>query len=288
MTRQPRPYIRSARGADKSAVLRFTEHTWDWGDYIQEVWDEWLAETTGRMLVVTVQREPVAVAHVSMVGPGEGWIEGMRVAPSFRQRGIAINLTRRCLAEAAVMGARAVRFVTAATNTPIHKMAASLGFRRLSALRPWRANAAAGRSELVALGRADADRVPGYLSASPVVAAMGRMASVGWRFRELGPEVVSDRLEKGLVKALIEGGRIQALAVFEPPVAEVAQAVSCVDAAGSFAFRLAASLKAEIVGRSPAEVMVWLPEGTPVVPAFSESGFTPVTDNAIWVFERVL
>ncbi len=105
MTRQPRPYIRSARAADKAAVLRFTEHTWDWGDYISEVWGEWLAETNGRMLVVTMQREPAAVAHVAMVGPGEAWIEGMRVESSFRRHGIATALTRRCLAEAVVMGA---------------------------------------------------------------------------------------------------------------------------------------------------------------------------------------
>ncbi len=117
---------------------------------------------------------------------------------------------------------------------------------------------------------------------------MGRMASVGWRFRELGPGLVSERLERGLVKALVEGGQIGALAVFEPPVAEVAQAVSCVDAAEATVPGLVASLKAEAAGRSPAEVMIWLPEGTPLVSAFSAAGFTPATDNAMWIFERAL
>ena len=87
MTRQLRPYIRAARAVGRAAVLRFTEDTWDWGDYISNVWDERLAETAGRTLVVTMQREPVAVAHVALVGRGEAWIEDIRV-PDFRRHGI--------------------------------------------------------------------------------------------------------------------------------------------------------------------------------------------------------
>ena len=288
MTRQPRPYIRSARAADKAAVLRFTEHTWEWGDYIPEVWDEWLQEAAGRMLVATLEREPVAVAHVVTVGPAEAWIEGMRVDPNFRQRGIATGLTRRMLAEAVVMGARTIRFATAATNTPIHKMAAALGFRRLSSLLALRADAVAGRSELVKAGRSDAPRVFDFLGRSSLVAAMGRIASVGWRFRELSPGLVTERLEKGLVRVLSSGAEIRGLAIFEPAVAEVASAVSCADAAEALLPTLAASLKAEASGRSPAEVMVWLPEGAPSLTDFTQAGFTPVTDRPIWIFERVL
>jgi len=288
MTRQPTAYVRSARPADKAAVLRFTEHTWDWGDYLAEVWDEWLVEARSQMLVATLDRRPVGVAHVVMVAPGEAWIEGMRVDPDFRQRGIASALTRRMLAAAVVMGARTIRFATAAANTPVHRMAARLGFRKLSALLALRADAAVGRSGLAPLAPADSNRVFARIGQSPVVAAMGRMASVGWRFRELGPGLVSERLEAGLVKALADGGQIQGLAIFEPAVADVPQAVSCVDAADARLPAMASSLRAAAGQHSPAEVMVWLPEGAPSLAAFTQAGFTPVTDHPIWIFERVL
>lgn len=288
MTRQPRAYVRTARAPDKAAVLRFTEHTWDWGDYLAEVWDEWLADTRGKMLVATVERAPAGVAHVVTVGPGEAWIEGMRVDPDFRRRGMATALMRRMLAEAVVMGARTIRFATAATNTPVHRMAGRLGFRKLSALLALRADAAPGPTELVSLVPADAKKVLEFISRSPVAAATGRMASVGWRFRELGPGVVVERLEAGLVRALVDRDQIQGLAIFEPAVPEVGQAVSCVEGTDARLPALAASLKATAAQRSPPEVMVWMPEGSPRLPVFAEAGFTPVTDHPIWIFERVL
>ena len=39
--------IRPARPEDRPAVERICAHTWEWGDYIPEVWEEWLADKRG-------------------------------------------------------------------------------------------------------------------------------------------------------------------------------------------------------------------------------------------------
>ncbi len=111
-----RVYIRAARTADREAVLRFSEHTWDWGDYLPFVWDRWLRERRGKLLVATIDRQPVAAAHVALAALGEGWLEGLRVDPAYRRQGIATVVTRRCLKETVKLGCRVVRFATASTR----------------------------------------------------------------------------------------------------------------------------------------------------------------------------
>ena len=46
--------IRPARSEDKAAVLAFTQNTFHWGDYIDWVWDDWIADPQGSMIVAFV------------------------------------------------------------------------------------------------------------------------------------------------------------------------------------------------------------------------------------------
>ena len=43
--------IRLAQSADRPAMERVCAHTWEWGDYIPEVRDDWLADERGAVLV---------------------------------------------------------------------------------------------------------------------------------------------------------------------------------------------------------------------------------------------
>ncbi|HEX9069391.1 MAG TPA: GNAT family N-acetyltransferase, partial [Ktedonobacterales bacterium] len=76
--------FRPAREADHEAVMAFCATTWADGDYIPVVWDQWLADAKGALLVAEVAGEPVALGHLAMVNADEGWIEGIRVAEAAR------------------------------------------------------------------------------------------------------------------------------------------------------------------------------------------------------------
>lgn len=43
--------IRPAVPADREGVLAFSRNTFDWGDFIEHVWDDWLADQAGQLLV---------------------------------------------------------------------------------------------------------------------------------------------------------------------------------------------------------------------------------------------
>ncbi|HYO06465.1 MAG TPA: GNAT family N-acetyltransferase [Phototrophicaceae bacterium] len=83
---------------DKDRVLKFCEDTFEWGDYIGTVWDFWLTDTSGLLLVAdnpnlrTLNYEPVAISHISVCQNDMLWIEGIRVDKHYRNKGIATCL----------------------------------------------------------------------------------------------------------------------------------------------------------------------------------------------------
>ena len=90
--------IRKAQPSDKYKILNFCKDTFAWGDYIDIVWDSWLTDHSGLLLVVdrldssTLIYEPVAVSHISICQNNFLWIEGLRVNKTFRNQGIASYL----------------------------------------------------------------------------------------------------------------------------------------------------------------------------------------------------
>jgi len=143
--RAPLPIaVRLARPADKAAVLAFATSTWDGWDYIPQVWDAWLAAPDGVLLVACAQRavrganggsipagQPVALARLTLLAPGEGWLEGIRVDPAVRGREVATNLQVAELAWAAAHDMRVVRYATGQENEGSHRLGARHGFTRL-------------------------------------------------------------------------------------------------------------------------------------------------------------
>ena len=60
----PQLEVRRAREEDRDAVLAFSSQTWEWGDYIAYVWDEWLHDENGALFVATLDRQPVGIANL--------------------------------------------------------------------------------------------------------------------------------------------------------------------------------------------------------------------------------
>ncbi|WP_148416823.1 GNAT family N-acetyltransferase [Haloferax sp. KTX1] len=132
--------IRPARPEDYDAVAAFTRDTWaDRGvsDYLPDVYHDWIApgESDRATLVVdmgeeTPSDEVAAIAQVVMLSEYEGWAQGMRVAPDYREQGLATRLSRALLDWARERGARRVRNMVHSWNVP------SLGTTRTAGFDP--------------------------------------------------------------------------------------------------------------------------------------------------------
>src|SRR5260370_28621268 len=129
--------VRPARPEDREAVVGFCQQTWEWGDYIEYVWDEWLNNPKGKLFVATKDGQPVAVANMRMLNKTEAWFEGMRVDPTFRKHGIASALFDAQLAEARHRGATTVRLISESTNATALRLLKRSSFNRIAAYAPF-------------------------------------------------------------------------------------------------------------------------------------------------------
>lgn len=129
---QNQPTIRPAQLSDKEAVFKFCEYTFNWGDYITNVWDRWLEEEQARLFAATLNNKPVGIMRVSLQKPGEAWLQAARTDPYYRHKGIATALTTACLKWAKTKGAKTAMLATDSDNQVAQKALKKLGFTQIS------------------------------------------------------------------------------------------------------------------------------------------------------------
>ena len=106
--------IRPARPDDRPAMEAICAHTWEWGDYLPEVWDDWLADAArsraegggGALIVGEWAGRVVALSKITWQPRDQVWLEGMRVDPDYRRRGFAKAVVSACVRELARRGVR--------------------------------------------------------------------------------------------------------------------------------------------------------------------------------------
>jgi GNAT superfamily N-acetyltransferase len=270
---------------------RICAHTWESGDYVQKVWDYWLAGEDGPLLVAEL--EGVGVVSLNKVThqpAGQVWLEGMRVDPEYRSRGIAQRCLDHNLAYAREWGGRVVRLSTGDTNTVVHRMVARVGMARVTTgvLRS-AATLPGGRGPTV-LGPGDGARVTAFWQQSPVLARAAGLYSRDWAWQELSAEQLAAMLARGEVVAeVVPNGTLAAVATVHHHPDDDELWVGIADGEPGAVQSLARAIRALAarVGARSARVML------PAVPwlqaAFAAAGYGPGDwDGELWVFERWL
>lgn len=151
--------IRAAQPRDRRAVRRLCARIWS-DDYVPEMFDEWVRDRRGRLWVAVEERAVVGVAKLTVAPSGEAWLQGLRVDPDHRRRGIATALLEQRLQRAGRLGARVARLDTGEENLAVRRLMRRHGFRRIARLAWYEASAigaarprSAGISELDAVWR---------------------------------------------------------------------------------------------------------------------------------------
>ncbi len=123
------PVLRPALPEDREAIVAFTQETFPWGDYIDRVFDDWLARPDGLTLVAEVHGRAVGLARASLLSPTEAWVQGLRVHPEHRRRRLGYALLNRLAEWAAGQGARVIRLSSEDSNTAAAALIPTVGFR---------------------------------------------------------------------------------------------------------------------------------------------------------------
>jgi GNAT superfamily N-acetyltransferase len=215
--------IRLARPEDREAVLAFCTDTWEWGDYIEYVWDGWLHDPQGALFVAPNDSRQVGVAHMRMLNTREAWFEGLRVDPAFRQQGIASALYDAQLKEAIRRGATTARLITESTNDGAIRLLERASMRRVGAYAPFRAMPVTTPSkreyglEKPTLATAvDLDDIIAYLNASNIMPSVGGLYYQGFTAYSITSELLTEKVAAQQVYVLRRWDRLDGLAIAEP------------------------------------------------------------------------
>ncbi len=123
--------IRLAREEDYNSILEISKLTWDGEDYIHKAFRSWLKD--GNFYVLEINGIVVGTVKLSILPDRVGWLEGLRVHPSYRGRGYGkklhnyiLNLGKRLCRDGKI---DTVEFATHLLNKESRKMAEDDGFR---------------------------------------------------------------------------------------------------------------------------------------------------------------
>ncbi len=286
--------VRPARPEDREEVLRFCEHTWkDFGDYIADVWDDWLADQEGVFLVGELEGKPVAIGKVTVLSPGEIWLEGLRVAPEVRGQGVANAYMRGQRSYLAQLRPHTLRLATGSHNIAVHHMMEKGQFERVATYAHFRSEA---DEEIIAphpqvFSTDDLPEIRVLLDHSEAFAAAHRLYAVGWRW----PVLTEDRLVQHLRAGEVVGyrdkdGAIAALAITPRAKDFYEDAgrlwLGLLDGDPQAGIDLARALRRQAAAMPDREVVAFVPQDTPWPAVLEEAGYVEEQAMGFWIFER--
>lgn len=299
--------IRPARPEDLGAAERICAKTWDWGDYIPEVWDEWLDDPQGHLAVAELAGQIIALGRLRLLPGGQAWLEGMRVDPGYRRQGIAWDFFHYKLAYAQAHGARVARLGTSDQNQPVHRMMERAGMERVGRYEMLSAPAQAaepGTTSLIPLTPQHAGQVRTFLQQSPVLAAAQGLYCLDWAWQALSEARAVDLMAEGRIAGQWgRGGNLAALAVMErepdeerlwvgfadagPPAGPGGRILAGADPEALQAWAEALRGEAHRQGLNSAVAM--LADLPPLREAFRAAGYGPAEwQGELWIYEMPL
>ncbi len=242
--------IITARVDNREVSFAFCAHTWDWGDYIERKWDDWLHDTQGRLLICTCDEHPTAIARLLMVTKNDAWLEELRVDPHYRRQGQALALAKARIAEAMRRGATHIRAITASENMAARRIFKRLHMRQAGGFVPFTAspwpelrecNVEGETMQLATLN--DLDDIIDHFKVSPV----GGFYYADFAAYVVTAELLQQQLEARQIYLFRSRGRLEGLAIAEPRQMEelgmkhMSLSVGYINGATTEAIRLLAS-----------------------------------------------
>ncbi|MGB9002830.1 MAG: GNAT family N-acetyltransferase [Nitrosotalea sp.] len=190
--------IRSAQESDRDIVLGFCKDTFQWGDYIADVWDKW--KSKGGLYVLEENNLVVGVYHVVSFKK-EAWIEGMRVHPQYRKKGFGTDMLTHA---ESVIPNKVIRLIIESENHPSIRLAESMGYNieekwRLYSMVP-------AKQESSAIMATPSFQLDGIIESSTYANS--------WKWLPLDVEEVKNLIEQNRVIISIKDGKTLAAGIW--------------------------------------------------------------------------
>lgn len=205
--------IRPVSPHDKAAILAFCQHSFeDESDYIQYVWDIWVAEPAGHILVAELDDCPVGMTRLVEFSKTEGWWEGLRVDRDYRKRGIGHSLFKATMEKAEALGLNTLRTCVSGKNSLMQSFVRSRGWLPKGDYAVCRADAIdKSPTSLRLLQPRDLDAVWPEISTLNLTVHQPLFVQRGAKWQSLNKSTLARLLDKGWIWGVFKDKTIESL-----------------------------------------------------------------------------
>jgi GNAT superfamily N-acetyltransferase len=203
--------VRSMTMADKPAVLRVSSHIWEGNDYVPLFFDRWVKQ--GGFWAAELRGRIVGYGKATQLAPGEWWLEGLRVDPACRKRGIGKELSRKVLERTLDKRPVSLRLATADVNQEsMHIITAVMGFKHHSEYRFFVGVPEAPKPGAGVVVPQVAEALV-YLTQSKELAASRGLLQHTWLYRQVSRRYVAELKLGGQVFGYRVAGKLDGLMI---------------------------------------------------------------------------
>ena len=188
---------RPALPLDTADVLEFTKFIWDGHDYVPLVWKNWLADPKGILAVAEYGGRVVGLGKVTLLAPGQWWMEGLRVDPKVQNLKIGSHIHDYVNQWWLEHGDGAVRLMTSSQRVKVQHLCERRGFRKIAELSLFAAPALAEPTDdFQPVPAEDIRAAVEFAHDSPSLAPTGGLMDLGWRFVTLDETSLAETVSK--------------------------------------------------------------------------------------------
>jgi len=200
--------------ADKPALLRISSRIWNGHDYVPMFFERWVSE--GGFWAGVVRNRLVGYGKATELAPGEWWLEGLRVDPDCRSRGLGKELSRQVLYRTLERRPVSLRLATADVNhESVHIIESVMRFSHFADYRFFLGKPGKPKSGPKLVRPAVAEALDFLRHSEELSASRGLLQST-WRFRDVNRGYVAELKSGGYVFGHRAAGGLAGLMVLKP------------------------------------------------------------------------
>ena len=162
-------------------MLEFTKFIWEGHDYIKYVWRDWLADPQGLLAAAVYGPHTVGIAKVTLISPGQWWLEGFRVDPNYQGLKIGSHLHEYLDGWWLEHGDGTLRLMTSSERVQVQHLCERTGYSKVGEVWAYTAPAVEGSPQDFEL--VGAPEVPEAVRFTSTHLPRPRgLMDLGWRF----------------------------------------------------------------------------------------------------------
>jgi GNAT superfamily N-acetyltransferase len=179
-------HIRPANSGDTPQVMELLSRIWEGQDYVPALWDEWLQDVEGRLVVAEYQERIAGLGRLARLSPDEWWLQGLRVHPDFEGRGVASQLHDYLVNDWRLNFGGTLRLSTTSTRYEVHHLCERSGFGKIGEFSAFRASSdlpdATRPLSLQPVKQDEASAGMAFIRSSPLFKLLSGLWDLSWEW----------------------------------------------------------------------------------------------------------